>query len=298
MSVRPGLGVALVLGAACLWGTTGTAQTFLSPGVSPIWFGALRLLGAAVFFALVWWCSAKRKGAGQPPMVWMVGAGLCMAAYNLAFFAGVRLTGVALGTALALGSGPIWAGVLQMALGNAAPAPRWWLGMAVAVAGGVAMSLSGKGINAGFAWWGLALCLASGLSYAVYTLISQRVAHQLEPAQFTCWAFGVAAAIAIPAAALALQSGQASTALTARDWAVVAYVAVATAGVAYLLFAHAMRHISAATGVTLALGEPVVAFALAVLVVGESANVWSGLGLLAVVAGVVVVVRSELANTA
>jgi DME family drug/metabolite transporter len=52
-----------------------------------------------------------------------------MAAYNLAFFAGVRATGVAVGTAVALGSGPIWAGLLQ-ALGGQRPPLRWWVGTA------------------------------------------------------------------------------------------------------------------------------------------------------------------------
>jgi drug/metabolite transporter, DME family len=57
--------------------------------------------------------------------------------------------------------------------------------------------------------------------------------------------------------------------LRVTDTLAVAYVGVVTAGVSYLLFSHALRHISAGTAVTLALGEPVVAFALAVVVVGE-----------------------------
>jgi DME family drug/metabolite transporter len=64
--------------------------------------------------------------------------------------------------------------------------------------------------------------------------------------------------------------------------------------VAYLLFSHALRHISAATGVTLALGEPVVAFVLALLLLGEQPGGWAALGLLLVLAGVGLVVRVEL----
>ena len=41
MTTNPKLGVAMVLAAAALWGTTGTAQTFAGDGLSAGWFGAL-----------------------------------------------------------------------------------------------------------------------------------------------------------------------------------------------------------------------------------------------------------------
>src|SRR3546814_1367017 len=106
-------GVLLVLGAAILWGTTGTAQSFATGTLSPYWVGALRLAVATVFFvAYVLAVSGRRQLArqlGMLPWHWVILAGACMAIYNLAFFAGVKATGVAVGTALALGSGPIWA---------------------------------------------------------------------------------------------------------------------------------------------------------------------------------------------
>ena len=68
-----------------------------------------------------------------------------------------------------------------------------------------------------------------------------------------------------------------------------------TAGLGYLLFSHALRHIAPATGVTLALTEPVVAFGLATLVLGEPASATAVAGLALVVTGVLGVVRVELA---
>ena len=78
------------------------------------------------------------------------------------------------------------------------------------------------------------------------------------------------------------------------DWWAVIYVGVVTAGVSYLLFSHALRHISAATGVTLALAEPVMAFILAILVVGERPSWLAFSGLALVIIGVLNVVRAEL----
>ncbi|NML17611.1 DMT family transporter [Azohydromonas caseinilytica] len=300
MNSDPKTGVVLVLTAATLWGTTGTAQSLATGALSPLWFGALRLLVAAAFFAC---CFAAQRGRGLAPatarsvplpLPALLGAGLSMAAYNLTFFAGVRGAGVAVGTAIALGSGPVWAGVLQSLLARQVPAAGWWLGTALAVGGGVLMTLAGGGTAGGVALGGVVLCLLSGLSYAAYTLLSQRLLRSLAPSAVTLQAFVVAAALAVPAAWW--ESG--ALALRWADGLAVLYVGVVTAGIAYLLFSHALRHVSAASAVTLTLGEPVVAFMLAVAVVGERPSAWAFLGLLLVVAGVLAVVRNELAGAA
>jgi len=56
-----------------------------------------------------------------------------MAACNLSFFAGVKASSVAVGTAIAPGSGPIWAGLLELVLLRRSPTGAWWLGTLLAV---------------------------------------------------------------------------------------------------------------------------------------------------------------------
>lgn len=289
---HPLLGVACVLAAASLWGTTGTAQALAGTTLPAPWFGALRLAFAAGFFLVFAAASGAFKGPAWralPPGA-ALGAGLCMAVYNLAFFAGVQLSGVAVGTAIALGSGPIWAGLLQALIHRQPPSAAWWTGTLAAVAGGVLMSVGGSGAAA-LSLPGIALCLLSGLSYAVYTLLNQRmVVARIPAAVITLAAFGIAAPLGVTAAALQLGL----PALTQRDLAATAYTGIVAAGVAYLLYSHALRHVSPATGVTLALAEPVVAFGLALAVLGESAGGASVAGLGLVLAGVLGVVRLEL----
>ncbi|SFM05532.1 DMT family transporter [Variovorax sp. OV329] len=295
MQIRPGLGVAMVLAAAALWGTTGTSQSLAEGQLSAGWFGALRLAVASAFFGLYAW-STRRGPSGLAhagaPLPWpgVLGAGLCMAVYNLAFFAGVRLTGVGLGTAIALGSGPLWAGMLQALVSRQLPSLRWWIGTVAAVGGGALMTLSSGSAGHALSTAGIGLCLVAGLSYAVYTLINKSLVREVGAARATLSAFTVAAVVALPAAWI---EGGTPTPVAADLWAAL-YVGVVTAGVAYLLFSHALRHISAATGVTLALFEPVVAFTLATLVLGERPGAMAFAGLVLVVAGVLVVVRAEL----
>lgn len=290
MTNAPMRGVLMVLLAAVCWGTTGTAQSFAPPTLSAYWVGALRLLASAVFFAAV--LAATRSGGGWRRLPWggVVVAGLGMAAYNLAFFAGVRATGVAVGTAVALGSGPIWAGLLQ-ALGGQRPPGRWWAGTALAVTGGVLMVGGGERDAAQpITALGLGLCLLAGLAYAVYALVNKRLVTAAAPSLVTCAVFTLAALVALPVAAVIAGP----LVLTGRDLLIAAYLGVVATGVAYLLFSHALRHISAATGVTLALAEPVTAFVLAVVVVGERPGWVAAGGGLLVLAGLLVVVFAEL----
>lgn len=289
---NPVLGVLLVLGAATLWGTTGTAQSLAGGSLSAHWFGALRLATATAFFAACMLASRRRPAVSFPGRLAMrdvFGAGLCMAVYNLAFFAGIGSVGVALGTAIALGSGPIWAGFLQAALYRQRLSAAWWLGTLVAVTGGVLMTLGGTRQTEAVHVPGIVLCLLSGLSYAAYTLLNQRMAHAAPASTITFRAFSVATIIALPTAWLT-DSGPA---FAAADLVAVAYTGVVTAGLPYLLFSHALRHITPATGVTLAMCEPVVAFALSLLVLGEQPAAMAYLGLLLVICGVMGVVRQE-----
>ena len=296
-----GRSVALALLAAMLWGTTGTAQSLAPAGLSSYWIGALRLLVACVFFALL----ALALGRTSPgrslardlaalPRWPVLSAGLCMAAYNLAFFAGLRATDVAVGTALAIGSGPIWAGLLQLVIARRPPSSAWIAGTALALGGGLLMLQRGPAtpaLNASADWaLGTGLCLLAGLAYAAYTLLSQRLVQRAAPTTVTLAVFTSAALLAAPAAWVLAGPLQ----LHASDALLLCYLGGMATGVAYLLFNHALRHLSGATGVTLALAEPVTAFILAVAVLGERPAVAAYLGLCLMLAGLALVVRAEL----
>lgn len=285
--------MAMVVVAAMLWGTTGTAQSFAPPQLSSYWVGALRLAVGALFFWPMLWISDRPalSGAALRGLPWrsVALAAVCMCVYNLAFFAGVRSSGIAIGTALALGSGPVWAGLLQALITRAWPTPAWWLGTAVAVAGVVTMATAGGAAQA-VPLAGVLLCLLAGLSYASYALLNQRMVTDASPAAVTASVFSCAALLAMAGAA----GLSGAPRLHADDLAIVLWLGVVSTGLAYLLFSYALRHLSAATAVVLALAEPVTAFVLAILIVGERPGAVGAIGLAAVLAGLWLVVRSEL----
>ncbi len=284
-------GVVLVLLAAVLWGTTGTANSFAPEGMPPFWVGALRLVMAGAFFVLL---GSVLKGSAttrQAPLHWgrMLLCALCMVTYNLAFFAGLQTTGIGLGTAVAIGSSPVWAGLLQALMLRRWPGGLWWLGTTVGVIGGFVMT-QGKGGDMSASTPGLLLCLLAGLAYGAYAVISQPLIVQSGVTRVNAWVFFSAALIAVPIAALL--GGMPHT--NAQGWAVVVYLGVVATGVAYLLFSIGLRSISAATSVALSKFEPITAFVLAMVVVGERPGWLAWCGLALVLLGLWLVVHSEM----
>src|SRR3954470_23518930 len=99
----------LALLAAVAFGTTGTARALGPDAASPVAVGAARVAVGAALLVLFARGLAAREGVPRSGR-WAVGplaaAAFGIAVYQLAFFAAVRDTGVAVGTVVALGSGP------------------------------------------------------------------------------------------------------------------------------------------------------------------------------------------------
>ncbi|SDZ04177.1 DMT family transporter [Delftia lacustris] len=300
------VGIAFVSVAAVLWGTTGTAQSLGAGGLSPFWVGAAQLAVSSLFLgvllAVSHWRLRGRAGQGGAPVqpllpnpvhlglrpAWFLLASMGIGGYSIFFYEGVTLTGVAVGTAVAIGSGPIWAGLMQALVLRAPLSALWWAGTLVSVAGGAAMVVARGGAT--LSWSGLALCLLAGLSYAGYALINKRLVTHMSPRVVNFYVFTGAACMAVPIAVV--QSGLPQWSLAAV--LVVVYLGVVVSGLAHMLFSIGLRSISGPTGVTLSLIEPVAAFVLAVWVVGERQPLQSWLGLLAVLAGLMLVIGAEM----
>src|SRR3954466_15111112 len=98
-----------------------------------------------------------------------IAIGVCT--YQLSFFAAVNLTGVAVGTVVAIGTGPAAAGVLGRLVNGERLSARWALATACAAAGVLLLAGDGGGtIDPG----GIALAVMAGVGYATCTVLSKR----------------------------------------------------------------------------------------------------------------------------
>lgn len=275
-------GTWLILGASVLWGTTGTAQALAPAGATPTGIGVLRLVIAGAALLSLTGVRGRIKGLHGWPLIPTLMAAAGVAAYQLFFFAGVAATGVAVGTMVAIGSSPVFAGVLAFLVRGERPAPRWYLATAMAVAGAVLLVLPGDRVEASAA--GVLLALGAGLAYAGYAVAGKGVVDSRGPDAAMAVVFSAAALMLSPL----LWTSDLTWALTARGAGVILHLGLIATAVAYVLFARGLTTVPVSTAVTLSLAEPLTAALLGITLLGERPAPMELGGIALLLAGLVV----------
>ncbi len=259
-------GAWFVLGAALLWGTTGTAQAFAPPGFDSRVIGALRLLigGLALLFLAV---SHKELGRFRDWPFWpTLLASIFTASYQLCFFSAVAKTGVAVGTIVGIGSAPVAGGLLGLIFRGERPSRRWFSATILAISGCVLLSLSGGDISVDL--FGITLAFGAGASYAAYTLIIKGILEQHSPNAVVAVVTCGGAIFLLPA----LLHMDLNWLLQPRAMAVALHLGLASMALSYWLFARGLQTVQVATATTLTLAEPMTAGILGILVLKEQVD--------------------------
>lgn len=279
--------VPAILAAAVLFGSTGTAQALGPDAATPLGVGAVRILIGA---AGLWFCvgrSDRRWGhwsTVRPHVRWLLVGAAGVAAYQPGFFTGTERLGVALGTFVALGSGPAFAGAVQWALG-ARPTSAWVLATGLAVAGGGLLVFAGAS-GASFSLVGLMGSLVAGLGYALYAIATKRlIGAGVGSTEASAWQFSLGAIVLLPL----LVTQPMSWLGEAGGIAMALHLGLACTTLAYVLYGWGLRSVEAATATTLTLAEPVTAAIFAVVVLDERLRWFGWVGAALVVLGLALV---------
>lgn len=269
----------LVIGAAACFATTGTAQALGPNGSSGLGVAAVRsVIGALALVALALLTGRGRHGTprGSVGIVPWLAASAGMAAFAVGFFSGLRLTGVAVGTVLALASAPVVAGAAEWLLWRRAPSRRWMGATAVAVVGMILL-VGGSGRET-VRVSGVALTLLAGAGYAAFALATKRiVAAGHEPLPAMARVFGGCALLLSPA----LVASDLGWLAEPRGWALAVWLGIVSVAIAYWAYATGLRTIQPSEATMLTLAEPALAVVLGASVLGErpTAAAWVGVAL-------------------
>lgn len=278
-------GPGLIALATLLWGTTGTAQALGPAGIDPLTVGSARLLVGAIALLLVARAGGHLRGRAPWPDRPMLIAGLAIAAYQPLFFAAVDRTGVALGTIVAIGSAPVFSGLIAWRLDRRFPSSRWAAGTAAAIVGVVVLVTAGREVGGDVS--GVLLATGAGAMYAIYVMAARQLTRAGDVIGSTAIIFAIAALALIPL----LVIGDTTWIGTARGSLVVLHLGLVTTAGAYLLFAHGLEVTRATAATTLSLGEPLTAAVLGVTVIGERPPMimWIGAALVMAALGAVAI---------
>ena len=290
VAVRPRrywAGAAAVLLAAAFWGTTGTARA-LGPQVAPPAVGAAKLLVGSAALLLV-----ALLGQGWRPLArlltqaslrgWGLLAALATAIYQATFFSAVARTGVVLGTVVAIGTAPVFNGLLAHWLSAERLTLRWMAATAMAVIGAVILLYPGEAdsIDA----LGIGLALAAGLTYGLYTNAAKRLLTRgVGIVPLLAGTLGVGAILLLPT----LFGGSTPALFKPAGLIMIGWLGLATTAVAYLLYVRGLQSLPAATVGTLGLAEPLTATLLGILLLSERPTPRAAFGAALVLAGLLI----------
>ncbi|WP_282020382.1 EamA family transporter [Planomicrobium okeanokoites] len=276
----------MVLLAAMLWGTTGTAQNFIAGEAHPLTIGAFRLMiggFSLLLFTLITKSFIVRNVSWPAVLV----SAASMALFQPLFFSSVQLTGIAIGTVVAIGSAPVLAGLIEWLFLKRRPDRVWTTATMLSIIGCILL-FANKGAAEVDAL-GVAMALGAGLAFALYAIASKNVLESMEAVPAVAIIFSVAAVFLIPS----LFFFDISYILIPGDAGIIFYLGFATTSLAYILFSKGLKKIPSSSAVTLSLAEPLTASILGVLVVGEVLSWLSWTGVVLLLGGILVLTMGK-----
>ncbi|MEK6649233.1 MAG: EamA family transporter [Actinomycetota bacterium] len=274
---------ALIL-AGVFFGTTGTAQALGPKGISPMAVGSARLACGALLLWLFTRFTPKTKQKMAWRDLWLAAFGFAL--YQLTFFSAVKSTGVSIGTVTALGSAPALTGVLAYLINREKPSRRWFVATLITTSGIIVLS-NAKGFSQ-FNVIGFSLAICAGASYSLFAVTSKRaLASGVGIPEAMSRIIALAALLAFPF----LFVGDFHPLVSPKGLLVVLWLGLVPTAIAYIAYAYGLHGVRASTASTLILAEPATATLLAAVVLSETLNFKSGIGIAIIVAGLLYLSR-------
>ena len=305
--------------AGVAWGTAGAAGSlvFRNSDMGPLALSFWRCAGGLLLLLVVPALRLLRPGRARPAsassgataaasvvesrrtrLIRIGGTGLGLAVFQTAYFAAVESTGLAVGTVVTLGAGPVLIAVgARVTMGE-----RLGLGGLAAVVGALAglavLVLGGGGAEVRLAGVGYAVLSAAG--FAALTLLTRWLGRSGAGAAgslaSTAWTFGVSALVVLPLAAV--EGLLPHTEDVVRLLLLLLYVAAIPTALAYALYFAGAAVVRAATVSVIMLLEPVSAALLAVTLLDEELTATTVLGTVLLLAAVTGLALAEARTAA
>ncbi len=265
---RPVLGAALIIGAASLWGSLGIfGRLAFDHGVPAVDVASTRAFLAFLGILPVALLRRRplqrlRPQPGDLPLLLGYGA-VGIGVFYFVYLAAIEALPVAVAAAL-LYTAPAWVVAIAWIMGWEPVRPRRLIPLSLVLAGAFLVTGAFRDLTAA-GLLGLGAGLASGASYAIFTVLGKRIRGRYDVVTTFVFAYGAGAAV---------------LAVVAPPWrplleypealGVLLLMAAGPTLLAVILFYVGIRFIEASTASMLATIEPVVAALLALAWLGES----------------------------
>jgi drug/metabolite transporter (DMT)-like permease len=239
----------------------------------PLLLGALRIGLAGAFLAPVYWRKARAAGASDglgSNLVLLMFLAACNVGNQLLFLIGLNRTTVA-HSALIIGTGPIFVLLAAAATGLERITPRKLVGMVIALAGVAVLVQQAPAPGAArtqATLAGDAITALACILFSMFAVYGKKAAERYSTVAVNGFAYVSGTALLLPVVLWNAREFPFAH-VSPAGWSSLIYMALFPSVVCYLIYYHALSHISASRVSAFIYFEPLIATAMAVAFLGE-----------------------------
>jgi drug/metabolite transporter (DMT)-like permease len=268
------------------WGLNFVVGKIALREIPPLTVASLRTVLAGVFIlpVFLWKTKGQRPSWPARDVVSLLVLGLAFGVGNqILFVVGLSRTSVA-HAAVAVALSPITALIIAAIIGQERITGRKTVGMLIAFSGIIALQIGRTG-GRGPTLAGDLILLLSGSLFAAYAVFGKALTARYGSLTANTFAYVAGAVLMLPVGISLLGTFDAAR-VSILAWAAVAYMAVFSAVIAYLIFYYALQWLPASRVSALSYLQPVLAAGSAALILGEKPTAGFAVACLLVLTGV------------
>lgn len=279
-----------LLAVQLLFGSLPIVGKFTLRVIPAVALVGMRVAGATLLlFTLARCAGSFRPIARKDWLLLVVSSVLGLILNQWLFVTGLSLT-TAINTTLITTSIPVATLVVAMLSGSDRATWRRILGIGVAAAGVLLLVGPGRGDFSAQTRLGDLLLISNAFCYGTFIAISKNLMMRYSALTVITWIFIIACIATIPAGLISLSHISVSS-IPLTVWIEVAYIIIFPTAGAYFLNAWALARVPPSTVAVYIYLQPLIAFVLAPLVLGEALGFRAIISTLLIFAGVFVVTR-------
>ena len=270
---------------ALIWGVNYSVVKTGIRTLEPIAFNGLRVTLAASVLAVLSVVIRKhpwpaRRDVGHLVLLGLIGNGL----YQMFFILGMARTRAGI-AALIVAAGPAYVAIISHLMGRERLPGRAWAGIALQLLGVACVVGSTQGLEADNSAMLGALYIACGsLMWALFSVLLQPYTQRAHPVHLSAITMASGATFLLALASPALRALDLST-VKPVEWGAVAYAGLGALVVAYLLFYRGVRVLGPTRTAMYGNLQPIIALAVAWLMLSERPTGWQLLGAALIMGG-------------
>lgn len=284
MAIRTSDAILLGVAVACVSASAPLIAACSAPALAI----AMYRCGLGAMLTAAWMLASRRPiriPGGTTRALW---PGLALAAHFAAWIPSLRLTTVALSTAM-ISTQPVWSALMARVTGR-----RIWTGIGLSVVGVLILTGFGGHLDARNLA-GMALALLGAVLAAVYVGFGERLRASTDMGSYTTVVYGLAGASLL---IVCLIAGVTLTGFSTSDWLLIGAITLVAQIGGHSAMNAVVHRVSATVVSTAILFEAPGAAILAALFLGQSVGFSLVAGLTVMLFGLVLVVRGSRPSTA